>query len=124
MEKMTLDDLHRVRNQMKPELMKREPEGKQLQVIVGMDTCGIKAGAKAILDAFVNEIDAKGLGGDVTVRQVGCMGKCGDEPTVEVLVQGMPTVIYGKVTPALVKDIVQSHLIDKKVLDNLVVEQK
>ena len=124
MEKMTLEDLHKVRNQMKPELMKREPEGKKLQVIVGMDTCGIEAGAKAVLDAFVNEVDSKGLGGEVTVRQVGCMGKCGDEPTVEVLVQGMHTVIYGKVTPAVVKDIVQLHLIDKKVLNNLVVEQK
>ena len=89
-----------------------------------MDTCGIEAGAKTVLDAFINEVDSKGLGGQVTIRQVGCMGKCGDEPTVEVLVQGMPTVIYGKVTPALVKDIVQTHLIDKKVLDKLVVEQQ
>ena len=64
MEKMTLEDLHKVRNQMKPELMKREPEGKKLQVIVGLDTCGIEAGAKAVLDAFVNEVDSKGLGGD------------------------------------------------------------
>lgn len=124
MAKMTLEDLRKIRSQMKPELMKREPEGKTLQVIVGMDTCGIEAGAKTVLDAFINEVDSKGLGGQVTIRQVGCMGKCGDEPTVEVLVQGMPTVIYGKVTPALVKDIVQTHLIDKKVLNKLVVEQQ
>ena len=46
-----------------------------------------------------------------------------DEPTVEVVVPGMETVMYGKVTPAVAKDIVQTHLIDKKLLDNLIVER-
>ena len=35
----------------------------------------------------------------------------------------METVMYGKVTPAVAKDIVQTHLIDKKLLDNLIVER-
>jgi len=124
MEKMTLEDLHKVRSQMKPELMKREPEGKKIQIIVGMGTCGISAGAKATLEAFINELDAKDLGAVASVRQSGCMGKCDSEPTVEVIVKGMPTVIYGKVTPALAKEIVQSHFVDNKIPDNLVIEKK
>lgn len=124
MAKMTLEDLRGIRSQMKPELMKREPEGKKFQIIVGMGTCGISAGAKATLDAFIEELDARGMGALASVRQSGCMEKCDSEPTVEVIAEGMPTVIYGKVTPAVAKDIVQSHLVDKKLLDNLVIEKR
>ena len=76
------------------------------------------------LEAFINELDAKDLGAVASVRQSGCMGKCDSEPTVEVIAKGMPTVIYGKVTPALAKEIVQSHFVDNKILDNLVIEKK
>ena len=124
MTKMTLEDLRNIRNQMKPELIKREPEGKKFQIIVGMGTCGISAGAKNVLDAFIDEIDSKKMSNVASVRQAGCMGKCSDEPTVEIIADGMPTVIYGKVTPAVAKDIVQSHLVDMKILDNLVIEKK
>ena len=59
----------------------------------------------------------------MVVRQSGCMEHCTHEPTVEVVVPGMETVLYGKVTPECVKDIVQTHLIEKKLLDNLIVER-
>ena len=78
------------------------------------------------VDAFQNLqtlLAARNMDSQVIVRQSGCMGCCADEPTVEVVVPGMETVIYGKVTPALAKDIVQTHLIDKKLLDNLIVER-
>lgn len=121
MAKMTLEDLHRIREQMKPELQKREPEGKKFQIIVGMGTCGIAAGAKAVLDAFIDELDARGMGGFVSVRQSGCMEKCSEEPTVEVIGAGAEPVIYGRVTPAAVKDIVQNHLIGGTPVSELVV---
>lgn len=123
MAKLTLEDLRALRAQMKKSLERRDPEGKRIQIIVGMGTCGISAGGKETFRAFLEEVEAKNLDSQVIVRQSGCMGHCDQEPTVEVVVPGMETVLYGKVTPALAKDIVQSHLVDKKLMDNLIVER-
>ncbi|MBP3415998.1 MAG: (2Fe-2S) ferredoxin domain-containing protein [Spirochaetaceae bacterium] len=123
MAKLTLEDLRALRAKMKKSLDRRDPEGKSIQVIVGMGTCGIAAGGKETFRAFLDEVEAKGLDTQVIVRQSGCMSRCAEEPTVEVVVPGMETVIYGKVTPAMAKDIVQTHLIDRKLLDNLIVER-
>ena len=123
MAKLTLEGLRELREQVKKTLQRRDPEGKGIQVIVGMGTCGIAAGGKDTFKAFLDEVEAKNLDSQVIVRQSGCMGRCADEPTVEVVVPGMETVMYGKVTPAVVKDIVQTHLIEKKLLDNLIVDR-
>ena len=72
MAKMSLEDLRKLRENTQQQIKKRDMEGKQIQIIVGMGTCGIAAGAKATLDAFVKELDAKGMGGDAIIRQTGC----------------------------------------------------
>jgi NADP-reducing hydrogenase subunit HndB len=46
------------------------------------------------------------------------MGLCSVEPTVEVVVPGMPTVIYGKMTQDVAKELVAKHLVEKKLLDD------
>lgn len=123
MGKMTLEELRAIRSSVKSELLKRDSEGKSVQVIVGMGTCGIAAGAKATLDAFIKEMDAKGLAGSTIIRQTGCMEHCSSEPTVEVIVPDMPTVIYGNVDVATAKQIVEEHIIGKKLLDNKIIDR-
>jgi len=118
MAKMTLDELRKLREEKKQDLSRREVEGKEIQVIVGMGTCGIAAGAKLTFDAIVAEVAAAGLGDQVVIRQTGCMGLCYVEPTVEVAMPGMPAVIYGKMTQDVAKDLVKMHLVEKKLLDN------
>ncbi len=82
-----------------------------------MGTCGIAAGAKESLDAFIDEIEKKNLG-HVTVKQTGCMGLCYVEPTIEVKVPGMPDTIYGKVDADTARIIVDEHIINKKLVNN------
>ena len=118
MGKMTLEELRAIRSSVKSELLKRDSEGKSVQVIVGMGTCGIAAGAKATLDAFIKEMDAKGLAGSTIIRQTGCMEHCSSEPTVEVIVPDMPTVIYGNVDVATAKQIVEENIIGQQQLDH------
>jgi NADP-reducing hydrogenase subunit HndB len=118
MAKMSLDDLRKLRDEKKNDLRKRDAEGKEIQVIVGMGTCGIASGAKRTLDTLLAEIDTNKLVDTVVVRQTGCMGLCHSEPTVEVIVPGMPTVIYGNVDEAVAKVIIQKHVINKKFLGN------
>jgi NADP-reducing hydrogenase subunit HndB len=120
---MTLEELRALRDSKKNDLRKREAEGKDIQVIVGMGTCGIAAGAKDTLDAFIKALDEKDLVDGVLVRQTGCMGLCHSEPTVEVAVPGMPTVIYGNVDAAAAAKIVVKHLIGRELVNNLILDR-
>ena len=123
MAKMTLEELRKLRNATQSDLKRREAEGKEIQVIVGMGTCGIAAGAKATLDAFLKALDENNLVDSVLVRQTGCMGMCHSEPTVEVAVPGMPAVIYGRVDSQVAKEIVSKHLVGRQLLDNQILDR-
>lgn len=123
MAKMSLEDLRKLREQTQQQIKKRETEGKKAQIIVGMGTCGIAAGAKVTLDAFVKELDARGLGGDVMIRQTGCMGLCQNEPTVEVVMKDMPTIIYGRVDANVAKEIVEKHIMKKELLNDRILDR-
>lgn len=123
MPKMSLEDLRKLRESTQAQIKKREVEGKTVQVIVGMGTCGIAAGAKATLDAFVKEIDGKGMGGDIIIRQTGCMGLCNNEPTVEIVMAGMPNIIYGRVDPTTVKEIVEKHILGRELLNDRILDR-
>jgi NADP-reducing hydrogenase subunit HndB len=113
---MTLDDLRKLRNERRQEMDMRSPDNKDASVIVSMGTSGIAAGAKDTLKAFVDELTTHGLT-NVAVRQVGSMGLDHAEPTVEVRVPDMPTVIYGSVTADVARQIVQRHLINKELIN-------
>jgi NADP-reducing hydrogenase subunit HndB len=123
MAKMTLDELRKLRDSTKTDLKRRETEGKEIQVIVGMGTCGIAAGAKATLESFLKALDENKLVESVMVRQTGCMGLCHSEPTVEVIVPGMPTVIYGNVDDKVAKEIVSKHIVGRQLLDALILHK-
>ena len=123
MAKMTLDELRKLRDSTKTDLKRREAEGKEIQVIVGMGTCGIASGAKATLDAFIKALDENKLVESVLVRQTGCMGMCHSEPTVEVVVPGMPAVIYGGVDGNVAMGIVSKHIIGRQLLNKCILDR-
>lgn len=118
MAKMTLEDLRKLRDQKKKDLERRDVEGKNVQIIVGMGTCGIAAGAKTTFDAILAAVEEFHLDKDVVIRQTGCMGLCYVEPTVEVAMPGMPATIYGKVDAAVAREIVQKHVVEKSLVEN------
>ncbi len=122
MGKMTLEELRKLRDTQKKELNKRSSENKDIEIIVGMGTCGIAAGAKETLDAFVEELEEKGLD-NVKVTQTGCMGLCYAEPTVEVLVPDMPDIIYGEVNGEVARKIVRKHVLGKMLINDHVYDR-
>jgi NADP-reducing hydrogenase subunit HndB len=89
MSRLTLEDLRKLRETQQKTMALRESEGKDVQIIIGMGTCGIAAGAKDTFSTMINTVAEKGLS-NVVVRQTGCMGLCHSEPTVEVRVPDMP----------------------------------
>jgi len=119
MGKLTLDDLKKLREEQKNAFKNRVTDGKTTEITVGMGTCGLAAGAKGTLDAFITALDKAGLDG-VVVRQTGCMGLCHSEPTVEIKTPDMPNVVYGNVNADVVKKLVDKHIINKQLLNNLI----
>ena len=94
-------------------------KGSEIEILVGLGSCGIAAGSRKTFDAFTEEINAKGLK-SISVKRTGCMGLCETEPTVEVKVPGMPNIIYGAVTPEVARKIVENHIMRKALIDNLI----
>jgi NADP-reducing hydrogenase subunit HndB len=118
MAKMTLEQLRTLREEKKGDMVRREVEGKTVQIIVGMGTCGIAAGAKQAFDEILKTVDENGLAGSVTIKQTGCMGLCHVEPTVEVIMPDMPATIYGRVDSVIARKIVMKHVIGKTLVDH------
>ena len=115
MAKMTLEELRKLRKRETSAIQKRDIEGKDSRIDIGMGTCGIAAGAKVVLDTFLEVLDEHKLE-NVSVTQTGCMGLCYVEPTIEVLVPGMPDTIYGNVDAETAKKIVEQHVIGKQLV--------
>jgi NADP-reducing hydrogenase subunit HndB len=122
MAKMRLDDLRQLREKTKKDLNRRNTGDKDITIIVGMGTCGIAAGAKETLSAFLESLEAEGVDNAV-VKQTGCMGLCYVEPTVEVRVPNMPDTIYGNVDPEVAGKIVRRHIKRGELVDNHVFDR-
>ncbi len=105
----SLAELAAIRDKMKNKVVIREGSG-ETRVVVGMATCGIAAGARPVLNAFVEEINKAGLQDKVTVTQTGCIGVCQYEPVVEVYESDKEKVTYVKMTPDKVAEIVERHI--------------
>jgi len=88
-------------------------------VVIAMGTCGIAAGAKGVLKAFMAEANERGLL-NMTVAQTGCMGYCSLEPMVEVTCPGAEKVLYTKVTPDMVGRIVAEHIVGGKPVEEYI----
>ena len=107
----SLAELAELREKMKASVNLRHDSADDVRVVVGMATCGIAAGARPVLTAFVEEVNRRGLQ-DVTVTQAGCIGMCKLEPIVEVFQPGKEKVTYVKMTPDKVARIVSEHLVN------------
>ena len=92
----------------------------EIKIVVGMATCGIAAGASPVLSALKNEAAVQKLE-NVTVSQVGCIGLCEYEPIVEVIEAGKEKVTYVKMDAAKAKEIIESHIINGKIVNDYVI---
>lgn len=107
----SLEELLAIRDKAKAAMTDREGTGDGIRVVVGMATCGIAAGARPVLNAFVDEVAKRNLK-NVTVAQTGCIGMCQYEPIVEVFEPGKDKVTYVQVSPEKVAEIVASHIVN------------
>lgn len=104
----SLEELKRIREEaLQKKQLKATPGN--VQVIVAMGTCGIAAGARDTMKSILNFIENEQVSG-VTVTQTGCLGRCEEEPIMQVLVGDQPRVVYGKVNSQVAEKIMKQHV--------------
>lgn len=118
----SLAELQAIREQMRDKVVLREGSN-DIRIVVGMATCGIAAGARPVLNAFVEEVNKEGLSSKVTVSQTGCIGICQFEPVVEVYEAGKEKVTYVKMTAEKAKEVVEKHIKGGKVIAEYTVDR-
>lgn len=108
----SLEDLKKLRDQaLKNMEMRYQVGGTRIQI--GMGTCGIAAGARPVLNKFVDEIAKQNIK-NVVIAQVGCMGECAFEPTVEILDEDGTQSVYARVNERMVHEIIEEHILGGK----------
>ena len=112
----SLAELQAIRDKARANVALRKENPNAARVLVGMATCGIAAGARPVLNAFVDEIAKRGLTDDIVVTQTGCIGICQYEPVVEIEIPGEEKVTYVKMSPEPVIKVVNDHLVNKNVV--------
>lgn len=114
----SLEELRAIREKMQGQVGLREEDDNVTRVVVGMATCGIAAGARPVLNAFVEGVAEKGIGDKVMVTQTGCIGMCKYEPIVEIMEPGKDKVTYVKMTAEKAKEVIDRHLIRGQIVSD------
>ena len=114
MPKMTIEELRKIREQAKRSKNLRDGEGKA-RITIHMGTCGIASGARDVMDALLQAIDAHDIR-DVLVTTSGCAGLCSHEPMATVEYRDSPPVKYVELTPEKIQRILLEHAENGKIV--------
>ena len=113
---LTLDELRKKREKAQKEIYLREGKYKG-KIIVHMGTCGIAAGAREIVSAFLQEIENLAEK-DVMLTTSGCAGLCSMEPMATVELLNSPSVKYGNLTSDKAKKIFKEHILGGIIVED------
>ena len=112
----SLAELAAIRAKMIDQVNLRKDDNVDTRIVVGMATCGIAAGARPVMLAFIEELKKRGIE-NVTVAQTGCVGMCRLEPMVEVYVKGQEKVTYVHMDPDKVARVVGEHIVNGRPVE-------
>lgn len=118
----SLDELRKIKEQAKNTVslrVKGDNIEDMIQVRVAMATCGIAAGAREVMNEFIEELERQHMD-NVVVTQTGCMGYCYAEPTLELTIPGKEPIIYGYVDKEKVHEIIEKTIKTGELLDGII----
>ena len=116
----TLEDLRKLREEALEKRRVKSASG-QIQIVVGMGTVGIAAGARETLKAILETIENDNLN-EIIVRQTGNIGLDSYEPIVQVTIGEQPKVTYGRVTPDAARRIMKEHIVGGQPVKDYAIE--
>ncbi|NHJ05647.1 MAG: NADH-quinone oxidoreductase subunit NuoF [Candidatus Heimdallarchaeota archaeon] len=90
------------------------------RICVGMNSCGIAAGAEEIKEVLLEQLKENKI--DIPVKNVGCIGMCYREPLLDIVFDDV-IYTYGDLTADKVKKIVEQHVIKGNVVEDFLVKK-
>ena len=115
MGKLTIDDLKRIKEEVRSTTVLREG-GFRAKVNIHMGTCGIAAGARKLMAAVLKEIEERKIK-DVMVTTSGCAGLCSREPMATVEILGNPPVKYCDLNEERMKEVFVQHVLNGQIVE-------
>ncbi|MCK4778394.1 MAG: SLBB domain-containing protein, partial [Actinomycetia bacterium] len=97
----------------------KKTERTNINITVGLSSCGVAAGAVEVFEAFKKELKKSRIRAEL--KKTGCVGMCYKEVLVNIEVPGRKKVVYGEVTSEIVPAIVDKHLKKGMVLSKYLV---
>jgi len=113
----TVADLNKLREKIQNDLKARAAASPQ--IIIGLGTCGLAAGGKAVLTAIEAELAKHKL--DIKVKSTSCIGMCEKEVLVDIILPGQPRITYANVTPDTVPTLISEHIVNGRIVADMVV---
>jgi NADP-reducing hydrogenase subunit HndB len=115
----SLDELRSLRTRLQQDIKTRTESS--TTITVGMGTCGIAAGAREVMQAFLDELSVRKI--DAHIVTTGCIGMCSKEPLVDIQQGDGPRITYGNVDATMVPRIIEEHLVQGHVVQQWTVGQ-
>ena len=115
-----LSDLRMMKDNLQEKIKLREKSDSPeaiVQIKVGMATSGIASGAKEVMEFFINELDKRNV--EALVIQVGDMGYCYAEPTIEVTRPGEDPVVFGYVDLVKADEIIEKYIKNGELIEGI-----
>ena len=110
----SLEELRALKEKTKAQMYQRDQQV-GFRIVVGMATCGIAAGARPVMNAFVEELAKRNIT-SATVSMTGCIGMCRLEPIVEIIDQDDNKVTYVKMTAEKAARVVAEHIVNGNIV--------
>ncbi len=114
MAKLKPEDLDKIGQKVRSAILLREGAGRA-RIIVHMGTCGIAAGARTVMQAFMDEMEKRKTS-DVILTISSCAGLCSREPMATIEIQDQPPVKYADLTADRARRIFEEHVIGGKIV--------
>ncbi|MEA3316363.1 MAG: (2Fe-2S) ferredoxin domain-containing protein [Bacteroidota bacterium] len=119
----TLADLKKMKDDLQSKVNIREradhPES-YVQIKVGMATSGIASGAKEVMEFLIEALEKRNI--EAVVTQVGDMGYCFAEPTIEVHKPGENPIVFGYVDLKKADEIIEKYIKNGELVEGIIPE--
>jgi NADP-reducing hydrogenase subunit HndB len=122
MKKLTREEIERMANPASGANGSADAHPCADYIRVGMSSCGIAAGAEEVLASLIEEAKKRNI--EIVIEKCGCLGMCFAEPLVEVKVDGLPPVVYGKVNSEIAAKIIEKHVVSKMLVNDCIFDFK
>ncbi|HOJ49296.1 MAG TPA: (2Fe-2S) ferredoxin domain-containing protein [Spirochaetota bacterium] len=97
----------------------KRSELNKIIIKISLATCGIAAGGSHIKDYIIKRLEEENIK-EYIIKDVGCMGYCYLEPTIEITLPGYQPVVYGNVDEHKIDEIIEKYLINHEIVDGII----